>query len=55
MPKSMARATASADHQDQRASHFWPLTLGAMGVVFRDIDTSPLYRPGVQVGSRIAV
>jgi KUP system potassium uptake protein len=30
-------------HEGHHHGHFWPLTLGALGVVFGDIGTSPLY------------
>lgn len=43
MPKSMAQATAPAENHHHHAEHFLPLTLGAIGVVYGDIGTSPLY------------
>lgn len=43
MPKSVVQATASAEDHDHHSKHFWPLTLGAIGVVYGDIGTSPLY------------
>jgi KUP system potassium uptake protein len=51
MPK--ATAQAAADYQDRQAKHFWPLTLGAIGVVYGDIGTSPLY--GVREAVNAAV
>jgi KUP system potassium uptake protein len=45
----MAAAAASAlfhrriRHAPTQPSHFWPLTLGAVGVVYGDIGTSPIY------------
>ena len=40
----MPSSEVSPHHSPQPHSHaFWPLTLGALGVVFGDIGTSPLY------------
>jgi KUP system potassium uptake protein len=45
----MAAAAAAAfrpklfKHAPAQASHFWPLMLGAIGVVYGDIGTSPIY------------
>jgi KUP system potassium uptake protein len=38
-----ASVTSSEAHEGARASGFWGLTLGSIGVVFGDIGTSPLY------------
>ena len=40
--RSMA-ALKGARHDDVGARQFWPLTLGAIGVVYGDIGTSPIY------------
>ena len=40
MPRRVAAALNSADADTRR---FWPLTLGAIGVVYGDIGTSPIY------------
>src|SRR5215510_10819086 len=32
-----------AAHDDAHAHQFWPLTLAAIGVVYGDIGTSPIY------------
>jgi KUP system potassium uptake protein len=40
--RSMA-ALKGARHDDVEARQFWPLTLGAIGVVYGDIGTSPIY------------
>ena len=46
-PKTSTNATGPESHAPggQATSHggFWALTLGAIGVVFGDIGTSPLY------------
>jgi len=39
----MAKSVDAAEDKDGHAKHFWPLTLGAVGVVYGDIGTSPLY------------
>ena len=40
----MAQRTAIAlTGADEGARRFWPLTLGAIGVVYGDIGTSPIY------------
>ncbi len=36
-------APKGAKHDDTQARRFWPLTLGAIGVVYGDIGTSPIY------------
>jgi KUP system potassium uptake protein len=41
MPRS--NANAKSDSHSLHARQFWPLTLGAVGVVYGDIGTSPLY------------
>ena len=44
MRKTTAQATASAEaHATTPGGSFWPLTVGAVGVVYGDIGTSPLY------------
>jgi KUP system potassium uptake protein len=44
MRKTTAQATASAEaHATTPGGNFWPLTVGAVGVVYGDIGTSPLY------------
>ena len=43
MPLQSAVASKTAKSEDTRASRFWPLTLGAIGVVYGDIGTSPIY------------
>jgi KUP system potassium uptake protein len=60
MRKTTAQATASAEaHATTPGGNFWPLTVGAVGVVYGDIGTSPLYaiREAVNavVGSQGAV
>src|SRR6478735_5983888 len=44
---SMAHASVaahkSAKHDEAQTRQFWPLTLGATGVVYGDIGTSPIY------------
>jgi KUP system potassium uptake protein len=43
-------------HQEARAhqaKHFWPLTLGAIGVVYGDVGTSPLYAVRLAVNAAI--
>ena len=42
-PTTPGEATTSAAHGHGPKSPFWLLTLGAIGVVFGDIGTSPLY------------
>ena len=60
MRKPTAQATASAEaHATTPGGNFWPLAVGAVGVVYGDIGTSPLYaiREAVNavVGSQGAV
>ena len=43
MRRPMAQRTGPAEGHDPHGRHFWPLTLGAIGVVYGDIGTSPLY------------
>jgi KUP system potassium uptake protein len=44
MPPAAAASRAKAPKQAQeRPGRFWPLTLGAIGVVYGDIGTSPIY------------
>ncbi len=43
MPQRSADAAKGAKPDDARVSRFWPLTLGAIGVVYGDIGTSPIY------------
>src|SRR5262249_46503807 len=44
MPASAAASRSKAPKQAQaQPSRFWPLTLGAIGVVYGDIGTSPIY------------
>jgi KUP system potassium uptake protein len=44
MPASAAASRSKTPKQGQaQPSRFWPLTLGAMGVVYGDIGTSPIY------------
>jgi KUP system potassium uptake protein len=43
MPKSRSQPAAPAEDHGHHGKHFWPLTLGAIGVVYGDIGTSPLY------------
>src|SRR5688572_18018878 len=43
MAKAIVSVPSTADEPDPQAKHFWPLTLGAVGVVYGDISTSPLY------------
>jgi KUP system potassium uptake protein len=44
MPASPAASRSKAPKQAQaRPNRFWPLTLGAIGVVYGDIGTSPIY------------
>ena len=43
MRRPMAQRTGTAEGHDPQGRHFWPLTLGAIGVVYGDIGTSPLY------------
>jgi KUP system potassium uptake protein len=43
MRRPMAQWTGPAEGHDPHGRHFWPLTLGAIGVVYGDIGTSPLY------------
>ena len=37
------RPLKGVTHDDAQAPRFWPLTLGAVGVVYGDIGTSPIY------------
>jgi KUP system potassium uptake protein len=39
----MAQRALTAVGGDAETRHFWPLTLGAIGVVYGDIGTSPIY------------
>jgi KUP system potassium uptake protein len=39
----MAQRALTAVGGDAATRHFWPLTLGAIGVVYGDIGTSPIY------------
>jgi KUP system potassium uptake protein len=39
----MAQRAATAVGGDEETRQFWPLTLGAIGVVYGDIGTSPIY------------
>ncbi len=43
MPSSAAPAHKDHKQPHGHAQHFWPLTLGALGVVYGDIGTSPIY------------
>ena len=43
MRRPMAQRTGPAEGHDPHGRQFWPLTLGAIGVVYGDIGTSPLY------------
>ena len=43
MRRPMTQRSSPAERQDPHGKHFWPLTLGAVGVVYGDIGTSPLY------------
>jgi KUP system potassium uptake protein len=43
MARSVAVASKSEEHDAAQARRFWPLTLGAIGVVYGDIGTSPIY------------
>jgi KUP system potassium uptake protein len=43
MAKAIVSVPSAAEESDPHAKHFWPLTLGAVGVVYGDIGTSPLY------------
>ena len=43
MRRPMAHRTGPTEGHDPHGRHFWPLTLGAIGVVYGDIGTSPLY------------
>src|ERR1700733_3528845 len=36
-------ALKGAKLDDTQAKRFWPLTLGALGIVYGDIGTSPIY------------
>ena len=40
---SSVLAQKGAKHGDADIRRFWPLTLGAIGVVYGDIGTSPIY------------
>jgi len=43
MPEAALVARKGAGQDDAQARQFWPLTLGAIGVVYGDIGTSPIY------------
>ena len=43
MPQAALVARKGARPDDAQARQFWPLTLGAIGVVYGDIGTSPIY------------
>jgi KUP system potassium uptake protein len=43
MPDAVIGTPTAATHGDPQAKQFWPLTLGAIGVVYGDIGTSPIY------------
>jgi KUP system potassium uptake protein len=43
MPHAPAAAARGAKHDDAQVRQFWPLALGAIGVVYGDIGTSPIY------------
>ncbi len=42
-PASTTSASSESDHHHAHGKQFWLLTLGAIGVVYGDIGTSPLY------------
>src|SRR6202521_3534393 len=43
MPQAALVAPKGARHDDAQTRQFWPLTIGAIGVVYGDIGTSPIY------------
>ena len=43
MANASAVAAKGAKQDDAQTRQFWPLTLGAVGVVYGDIGTSPIY------------
>ena len=43
MPQRSIVAHKGARDDDAQTRRFWPLTLGAIGVVYGDIGTSPIY------------
>src|SRR3954454_18269197 len=43
MPQAALVARKAARPDDAQARQFWPLALGAVGVVYGDIGTSPIY------------
>lgn len=43
MASSAAAQKDSKKTEEHHHQHFWPLTLGALGVVYGDIGTSPIY------------
>ena len=43
MAHASVAAAKGAKQDDAQARQFWPLTLGAVGVVYGDIGTSPIY------------
>ena len=43
MPQQSIVVHKGARDDDVQTRRFWPLTLGAIGVVYGDIGTSPIY------------
>ena len=43
MRRSLGQGPAPDHRHELNGKNFWPLTLGAIGVVYGDIGTSPLY------------
>ncbi|MBO0742294.1 MAG: KUP/HAK/KT family potassium transporter, partial [Hyphomicrobiaceae bacterium] len=43
MAHAPAAAARGVKHEATQTRQFWPLALGAIGVVYGDIGTSPIY------------